>query len=330
MNENPFLCNKLAEITKQHLRQILLMAGISFLFFFLITFLMSPQYKSTTLVFPIRQFSVSKLIIEQNVGNQEDYMLLGDEDDAEKVLEIMNSDAMKTEIFNRFNLWERWKINKNSPKALFYMKNKWKNQVHIKKTVFNVIRIEVWDYTSAGAAELSNAIASFSDTLRKRMIFPVAQTALKIVENEYLHTLNEMNKMEDSLQKLRKLGILEYKLQVSALYKSYARAIEKNDQPAIQRLKSEIRILEQFGGIYHHLSENLRKYRFKFPVIKSKYEEARINATQILPSMFILQKGTADEYPDRPNRWLIGLAGTSGVVLFLYFYLLFKSRTHGK
>ncbi|MCX8080159.1 MAG: hypothetical protein N3F09_02865 [Bacteroidia bacterium] len=287
---------------------------------------MSPQYKSVTLVFPIRQFSVSKLLIEQNVGNQEDYMLLGDEDDAEKILEIMNSDAMKMEIFNRFNLWDRWKIKKDTEKSLFYMKNKWKNQVQIKKTVYNVIKIEVWDYTSAGAAELSHAIAMYTDTLRFRMIKPVAEHALNIVREEYENTIKEMNLIEDTLQKLRKLGILEYKAQAEAYAKSYAKSLEKNDRAAMERIKAEMQKLEQYGGLYLHLSENLRKYRFKFPVIKSKYDEAKVNARRILPAVFVLQKSIRDEFPDRPKRFLLALAGMMGSLGILLFYFMLKNK----
>ena len=56
----------------------------------IISLIISPQYKATAIVFPSRTFSVSKLLIEQNQGSQEDYMDLGDEDDAEKLLQILN------------------------------------------------------------------------------------------------------------------------------------------------------------------------------------------------------------------------------------------------
>lgn len=328
MNEFTLIPNNTKEIFKKNVRTFIWIAAVSFLIFYAVSFLISPQYKSTTLVFPIRQFSVSKLIIEQNVGNQEDYMLLGDEDDAEKILEIMNSDEMKIEVFNRFNLWDRWKINKENPKALLYMKNKWKNHVNIKKTVFNVIKIEVWDYTSAGAVELSHSIATLTDTLRFRMIMPVAKHALKIVEEEYQNTIQEMNIIEDTLQKLRKMGVLEYKAQVEAYSKSYAKALEKNDKGAMERIKNELDKLEKYGGLYMHLSENLRKYRFKYPVIKSKYEEAKINATQILPSLFVLQKGLRDENPSRPKRFLISLAGMFGSLGFWFLLLLLKIKKY--
>lgn len=79
-----------------------------------ISFLMSPQYKATVIVFPSRTFSVSKLLIEQNQGAQEDYMDLGDEDDAEKLLQILNSTEIRTRIADQYDLWANWDIEKHS------------------------------------------------------------------------------------------------------------------------------------------------------------------------------------------------------------------------
>src|SRR6478609_10104534 len=75
-----------------------------------IAFLMPKQYKSTAILFPARQFSVSKLVIEANAGNQEDYMMFGDADDCEKLMQLLQNDALKIKVADAFHLWERWKI----------------------------------------------------------------------------------------------------------------------------------------------------------------------------------------------------------------------------
>ena len=59
-----------------------------------IVFLMPKQYKSTVVLFAARQFSVSKLVIEPNTGNQEDYLQIGDEDDVVKFIQFLSSDAL--------------------------------------------------------------------------------------------------------------------------------------------------------------------------------------------------------------------------------------------
>ena len=103
---------------------------ISTLLIGIIVFLMPKQYKSTTILFAARQFSVSKLVIEANAGNQEDYMQIGDEDDCEKLIQLLTSDALKIKVADAFNLWERWDI-KDTNFSYHYLKLKWDDQVSI-------------------------------------------------------------------------------------------------------------------------------------------------------------------------------------------------------
>ena len=106
-----------------------------------VSFLISPQYKATAIVFPSRTFSVSKLLIEQNQGAQEDYMDLGDEDDAEKLLQILNSSEIRTRIADQYDLWNNWQIEKNTVYSQHYLKLKWEDMVTFKRTNFVSIKI---------------------------------------------------------------------------------------------------------------------------------------------------------------------------------------------
>jgi hypothetical protein len=290
-----------------------------------IAFLIAPQYKSTSIIFPIRQFSVSKLLVEQNVGNQEDYMQLGDEDDAEKVIQVLTSESLKLLVADKFNLWERWKI-KNDEYGPHNLRLKWDNMVKIKRTDFNSIKVEAYDYTANGAAEICNGILSYCDTVRKNMTQAMADKAFEIVKEEYESTVARMNELEDSLQILRNLGVLDYKNDVEAYTKSYAKAIEKGNTSGIKALEEKLNILKKFGGAYLHISENLRKYRFKFPVIKAKYDDAIVNQKKYLPFMFVLEKGRPDEFKARPFRSLIVLVTFLSTFILTFSALLFKEN----
>ena len=138
-------------------KPIMVASIIAFIISTTIAFLLAPQYKSVATIFPTRSFSISKLLIEQNIGNQEDYMQIGDEDDAEKLLQILNSDQLKKLVAEKFNLWQRWKIEKDIY-AEHFLNLKWENHVRYKRTDFNSIKIEVYDYTANGAAEVANSI----------------------------------------------------------------------------------------------------------------------------------------------------------------------------
>ncbi|MGE0567855.1 MAG: hypothetical protein AB7O73_07890, partial [Bacteroidia bacterium] len=289
------------------------------------SFIMAPQYRSTSIVFPIRQFSISKLLIEQNIGNQEDYMLIGDEDDAEKVIQVLTSETIKMKVADQFNLWERWKIEKDKF-AAYHLRQKWDDMVKIKRTDFNSIKVIAYDYTANGAAELCNGIVSVCDSVRREMTQIMADKAFEIVKEEYDNTISRMNELEDSLQVLRSLGVLDYKNDVEAYTKSYAKALEKGNTKGINALEEKLNTLKKYGGAYLHISENLRKYRFKFPIIKAKYDEALINKNKYMPFVFVLEKGIPDEYKARPFRSLIVLITLVSTFALTFAVLIIKEN----
>lgn len=290
-----------------------------------IVFLMPKQYKSTAVLFPARQFSVSKLVIEANAGNQEDYMMIGDADDCEKLMQILTCDELKIKVANAYNLWDRWKI-KDTVFSYHYLKLKWEDQVAIKRTDYNSVKIEVYDYTADSAAFLANAISDYCDTIRFEMNRNISGQVLKIVKMEYDSTLSRMKILEDSLNKLRNLGVLHYKEQVKAYSKSYAKAIEKNDAGAMKRLEAKLDTLKKYGGAYQNIHDNLEKYGSKYPDIKMKYDEAMVNYNTIIPSKFVVEKAKANEYKAKPRRLIFLIITVAAANLLGLFYLLFRER----
>ena len=291
----------------------------------LVSFLVPKQYKSTVVVFPARHFSTSKLLLEQNTGNQEDYMQLGDEDDAEKLIQVLNSDALKLKVAKVFDLYTRWKI-KDTSFSYHYLKLKWEDMVAIKRTEFNSIKIEVHDYTANNSAQLANGISDYCDTVRNEMTRGVSKQALRIVKEALDNTLKMMGQLEDSLQTLRQLGVLDYKSDVEAYTKSYAKAIEKGNKTAVIELEKKLDILKKYGGAYLYVNENLKKYRFKYPVLKAKYDDELMNYKENLPFKFVVEKAKPNEYKAKPKRLLI--VGLSSISAFLltFLMLLFKEN----
>lgn len=290
------------------------------------SFLISPQYKATAVVFPSRTFSVSKLLIEQNNGNQEDYMELGDEDDAEKLLQILNSNEIRENVANQFDLWTHWRIEKNTRYSYHYLKQKWDEMVSFKRTDYTSIRIDVFDYESDRAAKIANAIVANADSVKFRMTKEVAKQALDIVEDEYANYLASIQEMEDSLQVLKDMGVIDYTAEIKAYSKEMAKAVGKSDERAKQNLQGKIDLLQKYGMAYTDITEKLKKYRFKYPVIKEKYEEAWVNYEKHLPSKFVVDKAVPNEKKAKPVRAVIVLLSTFSAFLLALLYLMFIDR----
>ena len=290
------------------------------------SFLIAPQFKGTAIVFPARTFSVSKLLIEQNTGGQEDYMEFGDEDDAEKLLQILNSSEIRDRVVKEYDLWTNWKINKDDQFATHYIKLKWDEMVSFKRTDFVSIKIDVYDYEAGRAANIANSIVRYADSVKFRMSKEVAKQALEIIEEEYANTITRITELEDSLQKIRELGILDYKAEMSAYSKAMAKAVSKGNASAIANIKVKLDVLKKYGMAYDDVFENLKKYRFKYPVIKQKYDEALVYYSKQLPSKFIVDKAVTNEKKAKPVRALIVLIPTASAFLLALLYLLFADK----
>lgn len=307
-------------------KKLLIVSLIAAVISIVISFLISPQYKATAVVFPSRTFSVSKLLIEQNQGSQEDYMDLGDEDDAEKLLQILNSSEIRTRIADKYDLWTNWDIKKNTVHSNHYLKMKWEDMVCFKRTNFVSIKIEVYDYVANRSADIANSIVAYADTVKFRMTREVAKQALIITQEEYNNTTVRINELEDSLQVIKELGVLDNKAEITAYSRSMAKAIEKGNEPAQKKLQEKLDLLKKYGTAYENVYSNLKKYRLKYPIIKNKLDEALINYNRPLPSKFIVDKAIADENKARPFRWLIVLLSTASAFLLALLYLLFTDR----
>ena len=290
-----------------------------------IAFLIPKQYKSVAILFPARQFSVSKLVIEANAGNQEDYMMFGDADDTEKLMQLLTCDELKIKVADAFDLWHRWNV-KDTVFSLHYLKLKWEDMVTIKRTEFNSVRIEVHDYTAMGASIIANGISDYVDSVRYSMNREVSGKVLKIVKEEYETTLQRMKVLEDSLDRLRKLGVLHFKEQVKAYSKSYAKALEKNDVPAMQRLESKLDTLKKYGSAYQNIHDDLDKYASKYPDIKMKYDEALVNYNTMIPIKFVVEKAKPNEFKSRPKRLVLIALGVIAANLLGLFFLLIKEK----
>ncbi|MBL7936772.1 MAG: hypothetical protein JNM51_13285 [Bacteroidia bacterium] len=307
-------------------KKLIIVSSLAAIVSLVLSFIISPQYKSTAVVFPSRTFSVSKLLIEQNQGAQEDYMDLGDEDDAEKLLQILNSNEIRTLVADKYDLWTNWDIEKNTVYSHHYLKMKWEDMVTFKRTNFVSIKVEVYDYVANRSADIANSILSYADSVKFRMTREVAKQALEITKEEYFTTIDRINELEDSLQKIKELGVLDNNAEIKAYSKSMAQAIEKGNESAQKKLQEKLDILKKYGTAFDYVYTNLKKYRLKYPIIKNKYDEALVNYNRPLTSKFIVDKAVPNEKKAKPIKWLIILISTSSAFLLAFLYLLFTER----
>ena len=155
----------------------------------------------------------------------------------------------------------------------------------------------------------------------------VAIEAYRIVEQEYNTLVAEMNMLEDSLNTLRKLGVFDYESQVEMLSRQMAVELGKGNTQGINNIQKQLDILAEYGGASYAINERLDNDRLQLSLVKSKYEEAKVDATEFIPHKFVVTSAFQAERKSYPVRWIIVVVTVLSTFLLLIFCIVIYDRS---
>lgn len=284
-------------------------------------FMITPKYKSTVIMFPTQTSSISKALLTENNG-KDDILKFGEEEEAEQMLQILNSDEIKSKICDKFKLMEHYNIDATDKFKYTKLFDEFKDNISFERTEFMSVKVEVLDKDPQFAADICNEISNLLDSVKNKMQKQRAIAALKIVERSYLSLKKEIQDINDSLKVLRLMGINDYETQSQVFNEQYAMAIAKNNTAGARMLEEKLKVLSTYGGAYVSLRELHEEQIKQLALIKAKYEEARVDAEQILTQKFIVNNAVKAEKKAYPIRWLIVVVATISALLVAFLFLL--------
>lgn len=241
---------------------IILAIAIICAIFFSSKIFIDPLYKSTVILYPTTTYSVSKAIMNTNDLIYVDPLEIGEEAQTEQMMQILNSGIIRDNIIEKFDLLNHYGIDAKSNHKQYDLLKAYDNNIKIRRTEYNSVKIVVFDTDPQYAADIANEIAEQFDKTMNEMQKEISAKALEILEKEYNNTKKSIIDLEDSLRK------------------------------------------NPTEGIYHY---ELDMQKANLNVLKMKYDDARINATETIPHKFIVTKAFAADKHVYPVRWLIVL-----------------------
>jgi uncharacterized protein involved in exopolysaccharide biosynthesis len=305
-------------------RKPYLYLGISSIIISLVvSLLIKPKYKSTVVLFPSTNVSASKALLAENRDANHDIGKFGEEEEAEQLLQILNSDEIRDIIIKKYNLAEHYGIAPDARYRYTKLINKYEDNISFKRTEFMSVKITVYDTDPEIAANIANDIAALSDSIHNKVVKQRAQKALSLVEKAYFDLKNEIKVDDDSLQKLRLLGINDYESQSERLNEGLSKAILEGKQNAIKIFEERLAILAKYGGAYVAIRDNLEHKRKQLNFIKARYEEAKLDVSQNLPYKFVVNNAYKAEKSSYPVIWLIVLLSFLGTIILLTLSIIF-------
>lgn len=313
-----YLCRLLVEYRKSVL--IILIAAALLAVLFSSPLFITPLYKSTAILYPTSSNSISKVLISTTFQSNNDIMNFGESEQTEQMLQVLNSNRIRDKVMERYHLMEHYGIKPDSRYPYTKLNRLYDSRIKFRRTEYNAVKITVLDSDAELAATMANDIAELFDTTMNAMQKEVAVKAFKLVETEYNSLCAEMAALEDSLNTLRKLGVFDYEAQAEMLSQQLAVELGKSNTQGVKNIQNQLDILAEYGGAYYAISEKLDHDRLQLSLVKTKYEEAKVDATEDIPHKFVVTSAFKAEHKSYPIRWII--VTVTVVATFLLLLLL--------
>ena len=284
---------------------IILIAAALLAILFSSPLFITPLYKSTVILYPTSSNSISKVLISTTYQSNKDILEFGESEQTEQMLQVLNSNRIRDKVIERYHLMEHYGIKPDSRYPFTKLNRLYDSRIRFRRTEYNAVRITVLDSDPALAAQIANDIAELYDSTMNAMQKEVAVKAFQLVEAEYNSLCAEMAALEDSLNTLRALGVFDYESQMEMLSQQLAVELGKGNKQGVNNIQEYLDVLAQYGGAYYAISEKLDHDRLQLSLVKTKYEEAKVDATEDVPHKFLVTSAFKAEHKTYPIRWII-------------------------
>jgi uncharacterized protein involved in exopolysaccharide biosynthesis len=294
---------------------LIALTAIVLSFIFSSPLFITPKFKSAVILYPSASSSISRALLTERSGQRYDILDFGQDSQTEHMLQILHSSKIRNKVVDRFNLLDHYDILPSYRYSNTRLQREYESNISFRRTEFMAVKISVLDRDPQMAADIANYIAVLVDSVRNSMQKAVAIPGFEIVEQQYGLLQDQIRVKEDSLTKLRDLGVHEYESQSEMLNQQLAIEIARNNQVAIRALQQRMDILSKYGGAYVSLRDQLVHDNRQLSILRTRYEEAKVDAEQQLPFKFVVEEAVKAERKSYPVRWLIMVLSTIGALL---------------
>ncbi len=294
----------------------------------IISLVIENEFKSTVVIYPASTSSVSKALLTDMSRAPKDILKFGEEEETEQLMQILHSDEIKAKIIIKYQLMQHYRINLNDKYSKTKLLKEYDSKISFKKTQYQAIEITVYDTDNEMAANIANDITIILDSVYNRVQKERAFMALEIIENQFQLEKEYISLLEDSLSVLRSLGVFDYQIQAKSYTEALTKAIETGNTHKAKLLQEKLDILALYGSSYNSLSQLHKKEIEQLSLLKSKYEEAKVDAYQNLPHKYIVNPAQVSEKKSKPVRWIIVVFSTISAFIFSVFLMLILESLH--
>ena len=300
-------------------KPIFIMTGIAAVVSIVVSFLITPMYLSSAIVFPAASGNVS-FDAQRNVKAAA--MDFGEEEQAEQLVQILQSSRIKDRIVKKYHLMADYEIAENDPNKYYKLNKAYYGNFSFNRTRFGSIQIDVLDKDPKKAADMANNIVDLIDTVKNEMIRERTIPAFEINLRKKKQMEHERDSLLTRLEDLAKQGVLPNDVRAT-LYQALVDSKSPAEKTEIQR---KIDINTKFGSVYDGLEYQRNEKIVKIEDFRVSYEQAESDANAQFNHKFVVEKAVVADRKEKPKRMIIVLVSTIGGFIFGLFFLLIQQR----
>ena len=258
-----------------------------------------PKYKSVAIVYPSNLFPYSQ------------------ESPTEQMLQLFQSDSVFNHVVKYFNLVEHYKLDSASPILRNELIGMYNENISIKKTEYEAVKIEVLDIDPKVAcnmiSEMLNAFNAYTLDLNRGK----SKELIAIYGGQMKRKKTEMDSINTALKELAvKFGLIDYNAQSRELSKEYYRSIASGNEKKIGELTNSLRNLEERGGEFRELQQRLDLSTNEYNSLLIKYNTSTTDVLKFQTYTNIVLKPYPSDKKAYPVRWLIVTIAACASLLF--------------
>ena len=284
-----------------------------------ISLLLTPIFKSSAIVFPAATSTVS---FSEQRNAKASSMDFGEEEQAEQLVQILQSSKIRNIIVNRYDLMNHYDIDADDANKNHKLGKAWENHINFTRTRYGSIQIDVFDEDRFLAAEIANKIVQIIDTVKNEMVQERTIPAFQINQRKKDQLETEKKAILRQMDSLSQLGVVSIEGRAN-LFSAYNESKNAADRTFF---KKQIDINLQYGATFDGLEMMRDEKITKLTKFEDAYEQAESDANTMFNHKFVVEPAVVADKKAKPKRLIIIILATMGAFVFIIFALLIKSR----
>lgn len=298
---------------------IIIITAIGAIGSIVVSLMITELFLSTVVLYPAKSSSVA---FSKGSTRLDNVLLFGEEEEAEQMLQILESSEIRNVIIDKYDLWTKYEIIEDADHAYTDMKEMYSERVTIKRTKYGSVNVEVMDEDRYAAANMANDIAAYYDTVKSRMLQDRSYPAFKYMEQEYEDTKVQIQELVDTLTGLSLLGVEYPNSQSFAEFtRGWATAIIEKPS-AVKQFEAKLEMQAQYGPSFSAYFEELEHATQLMVELEEQYKQKKSDYENTLSHKFTVESAYPADKKAYPVRWLIVVMTTMSAFFFAIFLLV--------